>query len=404
MDECKAFERILHLYNDDFKSENKQIESLSKDICQIKEQLQQLPLSLFQPNCEESGLMLPDSKRNLTQEREMWKTSFAECMIRLDQVEAEVKSVKRKSEDVQTEVHLLVVKNARDNIDRERAVDKKLSDLEQQNSFQELEMNKLIEAKKQNEKKIEALETAASSHEKKIDKLRQSGIKNSQVNLKYETLNTQLKDSLQELTEKVDRELNSLSEDIKVLYQEIQTLKSHVLYKTTSHTVKMTDFTKYSQTPDSLTRRHNFPVIRTLHEETPLKLEPPSSQGVVELPRLSNLPSTYTSVSTTITPRQRPQSVKVHTFETRPETPLKLTSSSSQGMFELPPLSSLPPRLTSTSVSTTITPTQRPQSVKVHTFETRPEIMSHPTSAQDRKNRLTSRNSCPSMTSSHKNK
>ena len=289
--------------------------------------------------------VLNDEMKKLVDDREKLKTSFAESMVRLEQVEADVKSVKRKSEDVQTEVHLLVVKNARDNIDRERAVDKKLSDLQQKNSFQELEMNKLIEAKKQNEKKIEALETAASSHENEIDKLRRSMIKNSQVNL-----NTQLKDSLRELTEKVDRELNSLSEDIRVLYQEIQTLKSHVLYKTTSHTVKMTDFTKYSQTPDSQTRRQNFPVIPTLHEETPLKLETPSSQGVFELPRLSNLPSTFTSVSTTITPRQRPQSVKVRTFETRPE------------------------------------------------------IMSHQTSAQDRKNRLTRRNSCPSMTSSHKNK
>lgn len=111
----------------------------------------------------------------------------------------------------------------------------------------------------------------------------------------------------------------------------------------------MTDFTKYSQTPDSLTRRQNFSLIPTLHEETPLKLEIPSSQEVFELPRLSNLPSTSTSFSTT-------------------------------------------------------TPRQRPHSVKVHSFETRPEIMSYPTSTQDRKNRLTRRNSCPSMTSSHKNK
>ena len=383
-----------------------------------------------QPNRQEVN-KLTDQMIKLTQEREKLKTSFAESMVRLEQIEAKMKSedlesklqniqgnleahaltesierldrvevqaklARRKSEDVEKKMQiveanveeqelkradtmqalqnaisgqesevqklgLLVVKNARNNIDREREIATKFSNLTQveklgqqcklreaelekniidlteecktkgssiASMFQQVEqskteiaatkelLEKIMETKKQNEDKIEALQTAASHHVKEIDKLKRSMIHNSQMNLRYETFITQLKDSLRELTDKVDRELNSVSEHINVLYQELHSIRSQLLHQTTSHTVQMTDFTKYSQTPDNITRRHSFPVNPTLHEETPLK---PSYQGMFELPPLSSLPSTSTSVSKTITPRQRPQSVIVRTSEPHPE-------------------------------------------------------------------------------------
>ena len=377
-----------------------------------------------QPNRQEVN-KLTDQMIELTQEREKLKTSFAESMVRLEQIEAKIKSenekgklneqaltdskvrlaevearansAKKKGMHLENEIQavkasieeqklgLLVLKNARENIDREREVDTKLKDLTQQmenlrqqsklreeelqtkiidlteecksksssmaSMLQQVEqcktevavtkelLEKLIETKKQNENKIEALETVAnghvkeiqalqttaSGHLKEIDKLRRSMIQNSQVNLRYETFNTHLKDSLRELTELVDRELSSLSEHIRVLYQELHSIQSQLVHQTTSHTVQMTDFTKYSQTPGSLMRRHSFPVIPTLHEETPLKLTTSTSQEVLKLPPLTSLP-TSTSVSTTITPRKRPQSVKVHTIEPHAETMSHTTS------------------------------------------------------------------------------
>lgn len=130
---------------------NAQIRDFDRRIKEYAERIEKIEKQKAENS--EDQLKLNDEMQKLVDDWEKLKTSFAESMVRLEQVEADVKSVKRKSEDVQTEVRLLVVKNARDNIDRKRAVDKKLSDLKEQNSFQELEMNKLIEAKNKMKRK-----------------------------------------------------------------------------------------------------------------------------------------------------------------------------------------------------------------------------------------------------------
>ena len=85
---------------------NKQIESLSKDINQIKEllQLQQLPSSLSpRKNCEESGLMLEKTHAHTQTESEMTR-----CMEdALTDQKIEMEDHRRSSQQVTQNVDIL---------------------------------------------------------------------------------------------------------------------------------------------------------------------------------------------------------------------------------------------------------------------------------------------------------
>lgn len=130
----------------------------------------------------------------------------------------------------------------------------------------------------------------------------------SQANLKYETSNTHLQTSLQELTAKVDREIKSHSEHITTLYQELHSVKSQLSYQTAPHSGSTTS----SQT--QFTRHPSLPIIPTLHEDSPLTTL--SSESDIQLPHLHRLPSASMSdLTTKTTPRKRPQSVKVRNIE-----------------------------------------------------------------------------------------
>ena len=147
-----------------------------------------------------------------------------------------------------------------------------------------------------------------SSHGKEIAKIRKRMTQSSQANLKYETSNTHLQTSLQELTANFDREIKSHSEHIRTLYQELHSIKSQLFYQTAPHSGS----TKYSQT--QFTRRPSLPIIPTLHEESPLTTS--SSERDIQFPHLHRLPSASMSdLTTKTTPRKRPQSVNVRNIE-----------------------------------------------------------------------------------------
>ena len=161
------------------------------------------------------------------------------------------------------------------------------------------------EATKQVHDDIKLLE---SSHGKEIAKIRKRMTQTSQANLKYETSNTHLQTSLQELTAKVDREIKSHSEHIKTLYQELRSIQSQLFYQTSPHSGS----TNSSQT--QFTRHPSLPIIPTLHEDSPLTTL--SSERDIQLPHLHRLPSASVSdLTTKTTPRKRPQSVKVRNIE-----------------------------------------------------------------------------------------